>query len=203
MTLACKLALADRPRVVGALAGLGNRLALAALALLALLAGLAGCASSPAPVPLPHKATPTPAQRVAASRPTRRQAVIAAYIGSWAATTRSLDARSASRARAILAPYLTADLVRLTVRTDEEDWSADEVADGNVIPHVLAVRFSGGRAYVHDCADFSHAGLRSLRTGVIPASFGRPRVNLIVTLVRHRGRWLVSNMVPVLRSCTP
>jgi hypothetical protein len=202
MTLA-GLKLADRDRGTDAPAGRGGRLPLAVLALLAGLAGLAGCASPPAPVPLPHKAIATSGQRAASAGQTRRQAVVAAYVESWSATTASLDARSASRARAILTPYLTAGLVRLTVRADEEDWSADEVADGSVVPHVLGVRFSGGRAYIHDCADFSHAGLRSLRTGVIPTSFGKPRVNLIVTLVRRRGRWLVSDMVPVLRSCTP
>src|SRR5260370_754691 len=62
---------------------------------------------------------------------------------------------------------------------------------------------AGGDAAVHDCADFSNAGVQDARTGQVVGSLGSPHVNLISTLVFLHGRWLVSNQVPVVLSCVP
>ena len=69
--------------------------------------------------------------------------------------------------------------------------------------HILSVQITGGHAAVHDCADFSHAGVQSASTGQVIGSLGNSRVNMISTLVRAHGRWLVSNQVPVVSPCVP
>ena len=66
--------------------------------------------------------------------------------------------------------------------------------------HPIQVR--KGRATVHDCVDLSQAGLKNARTGLaLPHSFGSPRANYYASLVLQGGRWLVSNIVPVVAPC--
>jgi len=181
----------------------------AASACLAGLAGLifavAGCGGQ-ASVGLPRKAAAgAPAAPVAAGDPqlTVRQQVIAAYTGYWQALGQALDTQNAARARAILAPYVPAASISSLVSGFEADWARGDTQYGSPVPHILSVQVRGGHAAVHDCADFSGAGLQDARTGQVVGGLGQPNVNLISTLVLTRGRWLVSNQTPVVLSCAP
>jgi hypothetical protein len=85
----------------------------------------------------------------------------------------------------------------------ETDWARGEIQYGSPVLHIQSVQITGDHAAVHDCADFSHAGVQDARTGQVIGSLGNPRVNMISTLVRSHGRWLVSNQVPVVVPCAP
>jgi hypothetical protein len=183
-------------------AGRCGRLACAGL-LAALLLAAAGCGGQ-ATVALPHKSGGS-ALPAAVDDPSLspQQQVAAAYSGYWQALGQALDAQNAGRAAAILAPYAAPANIPSLIRGFETDWSRGEVQYGAPVPHILSVRITGDHAAVHDCADFSHAGVQNARTGQVVGSLGSSRVNMISTLVRTRGRWLVSNQVAVVSPCVP
>jgi hypothetical protein len=168
-----------------------------------LLLAVAGCGSQ-APVALPHNSAGTVAPVALAAPPqSAQQQVIAAYNGYWQAIGQALDTQNAAKASAILASHVTAANIPSLIRGFETDWARSEVQYGAPVPHILSVRISGNHAAVHDCADFSRAGVQNARTGQVVGSLGSSRVNMISTLVRTHGRWLVSNQVPVVSSCVP
>lgn len=164
---------------------------------------LAGCGGQAA-VTLPHKAA-LPAVPAASpgQPPTARDQVVAAYTGYWQALGRALDARNAAQARAILTQYASPALVPSLVNGLQTDWARGEIQYGGPVPHIMSVQLTGGRAAVHDCADFSHAGVQKAATGQVVGSLGNPRVNMISVLKLTGGRWLLSNQVPVVAPCTP
>lgn len=174
-----------------------------ALALLLAMAAV-GCASQTR-VALPHKSRALAANGALASPAlTPRQQVIAAYTGYWQAFAAAMSSQNAARARAILRPYDQASAIAQAVKADRRVWAAHETAYGSAAPHILSVRVTGKRALLHDCLDLSHFGAQDVRTRrVVPESFGLPRLNSYITLMRSRGRWLVSNMQPVEVPCGP
>lgn len=170
----------------------------------ALALSIAGCGGQAA-VALPHK-TSLPAVPAASPGPGRTPTVsdqvVTAYTGYWQALGQALDARNATQARAILASFATPALIPSLVSGLETDWARGEIQYGAPVPHILSVQVTGDRATVHDCADFSHAGVQTT-TGQVVGSLGDPRVNMISVLVLSGGRWLLSNQVPVVASCSP
>jgi hypothetical protein len=168
-----------------------------------LLLAVTGCGSQ-APVALPRKSAGAVAPVALAAPPqSAQQQVIAAYNGYWQALGQALDTQNAAKAGVILASRVTAANITSLIRGFETDWARGEVQYGAPVPHILSVRISGNHAAVHDCADFSRAGVQNARTGQVVGSLGNSRVNMISTLVRTHGRWLVSNQVPVVSSCVP
>jgi hypothetical protein len=194
----CERAAARCPRTSPCRAG---RLALAAAAP-ALALAAAGCAGQ-ASVPLPPKAAAvlrSPAQ--IADQLSPRQQVMAAYAGYWQASDAAVNAGSAGPARRLLARYVPATAIPDLIAALRQDWDTHSVIDGNPVLHVVSVTVRQRRATVHDCVDLSHAGLKNARTGaVLPHSFGNARANYYANLVLRGGRWLVSNIVPVVASC--
>jgi hypothetical protein len=181
----------------------GRRGGTAYFGLLAALLAAAGC-SGQAAVALPHKpAAPTVPAVLDDPPASPQQQVVAAYTGYWQAVGQALDAQNPARAAAILAPYAAPAAITSLISGFETDWARDEVQYGAPVPHILSVQITGDHAAVHDCADFSHAGVQNARTGQVVGSLGSSRVNMISTLLRTRGRWLVSNQVPVVSSCAP
>jgi hypothetical protein len=180
----------------------------AAAACLAWLAGsvlaVTGCGGQ-ASVALPHKAAAPAGVPVAVTDPplTVRDQVIAAYTGYWQALGQALDTQNAGRARTILAQYVPAVSIPSLISSFEADWAQGEIQYGSPVPHIISVHVTGGQAAVHDCADFSNAGVQDARTGQVVGSLGNPHVNLISTLVLTHGKWLVTNQVPVVLSCVP
>jgi hypothetical protein len=165
---------------------------------------LAGCGSQPS-VALPHKAGAAAASPVAITNPpmTGSDQVAAAYTGYWQALGQALDTRDAASARAVLAQYATAASIPGLINGFKTDWAQDEIQYGSPVPHILSVQITGDHATVHDCADFSNAGVQSASTDQVIGSLGSSRVNMISTLLRTHGRWLVSNQVPVVSTCNP
>jgi predicted small lipoprotein YifL len=200
----CSVAGRNLPWRGGAAPARPRRAALAVLAVLAAAAAAAGCGRQH-PVALPPPAGPASAASApAASPPTARDQVISAYISYWQASGQAIDAGRPGRARAILAPYVTADSLPSMIAVLQQDWQQHAAAYGSPVLHIRSVVIRHGTATVHDCIDLSHAGLRNARTGrVFPRSFGSPRANYYASLVRDGGRWLVSNVVPVVASCDP
>lgn len=196
-----KAVLPHAPGIIRAAAA-GPGLAIAACAVLALT--MAGCGGQAA-VALPAKATvpAVPATAAGQQAPAARDQVVAAYSGYWQALGQALNARSATRARAILAPFASPALIPSLVSGLETDWARGEIQYGGPVPHILSVQVTGGRAAVHDCADFSHAGVQMAATGQVVGSLGNPRVNMISVLMLSGTRWLVSNQVPVVAPCSP
>lgn len=170
-----------------------------------LASAVAGCGGQQA-VNLPQKAAgqqDPPAAAASHAPLTPRQQVVAAYTGYWQALGQALDTRSAPQARAILARHVPPASIPSLVSGFESDWARGEIQYGSPVPHIQSVRIDGSHAAVHDCADFSHAGLQDASTGQVIGSLGDSRVNMISTLVRSHGRWLVSNQVPVVVPCVP
>lgn len=192
--------------LLGAASGALSRPAphrLAAL-LSAAAAVIAGCGGSQAAVQLPRKAglPAVPAATPGTPASTRDQ-VAAAYSGYWQALGQALDARNAARAQAILAPYASAALVSSTVSSDTSLWAHNEIQYGAPVPHILTVRVSGTSAAVHDCGDFSHAGVQDAATGQVVGSLGPARVNMISSLTFSGGRWRLDSQLPVEAACQP
>ncbi|MGD0684352.1 MAG: hypothetical protein ABSA03_04465 [Streptosporangiaceae bacterium] len=153
---------------------------------------------------LPAKAAAQPAAGTAGHSPGLRQQVVAAYAGYWRATSEAVNSGDARRARRILAGYAPAAAIPGLIAVLRRDWARHAVDDGNPVLHILSVTVGKVSATVHDCADLSHAGLKDARTGrPFPLSFGSPRANFYASLVRRGGRWLVSNLVPVVAPCDP
>jgi hypothetical protein len=175
------------------------------LGLVTLTLAVTGCGGQQTAVALPHKSAGRAALPAELADPSLspRQQVVAAYTGYWQALGQALDTRSAGRARAILALYAAPASIPSLISGFQTDWARDEIQYGGPVSHILSVQITGGHAAVHDCADFSHAGVQSARTGQVIGSLGNSRVNMISTLVRARGRWLVSNQVPVVSPCVP
>lgn len=180
------------------MARLAAGIAVAALS----VAGLAGCGGQAA-VALPRK-TGLPAVPAVAGgqQSASRDQVVTAYTGYWQALGQALDARSATRARAILAPFASQALIPSLVSGLQTDWSRGEIQYGGPVPHILSVQITGSRAAVHDCADFSHAGVQLAATGQVVGSLGNPRVNMISVLVLTGGRWLLTSQAPVVAPCS-
>jgi hypothetical protein len=173
----------------------------------ALLAGaalaVAACGGQAA-VALPHKTVlPTVPAAQDSQALTVQDQVVSAYTGYWQALGQALDARSAARAQAILAPYATAALIPSLVSGFQTDWARGEIQYGGPVPHILGVQVTGSSASVHDCADFSHAGVQLAATGQVVGSLGDSRVNMVSTLVLTDSRWLLSSQIPVVASCEP
>ncbi len=171
---------------------------------LALALALTACGTQ-AKVPLPPKTAALAApQAPASARLSPRQQVAAAYAGYWQAYGAAMSSQNAARARAILAPYDQSGAVSRTVKADQLVWAAHETAYGNAVTHILSVRVTGRRALLHDCLDLSHFGAQDTRTRrVVPDSFGLQRLNFYITLVLSGGRWLVTDMQPVVVPCEP
>ncbi len=174
----------------------------------ACLAGLAGLVlaitgcGGQASVALPHKAAvPVVPAAVPVPPQTLRQQVIAAYTGYWQALGQALDTQNAGRARTILGQYVPGASIPSLIGGFETDWAQGEIQYGSPVPHIMSVQITGDHSAVHDCADFSNAGVADARTGQVVGSLGNPHVNMITTLVLTHGRWLVSNQVPVVMSC--
>jgi hypothetical protein len=173
--------------------------------LVTLTLAVTGCGGQQSPVALPHKSAGSadaPAELADPSLSPQQQ-VLAAYTGYWLALGQALDTRNAGRARTILARYATPASIPSLINGFQTDWARDEIQYGGPVPHILGVQITSGHAAVHDCADFSRAGVQSARTGQVIGSLGNSRVNMISTLVRTRGRWLVSSQVPVVSPCVP
>jgi hypothetical protein len=173
--------------------------------LVTLTLAVTGCGGQQASVALPHKSAGPAALPAELADPSLspQQQVVAAYTGYWQALGQALDTQNAGRARAILAAYAAPASIPSLIKGFETDWAQGEIQYGGPVSHILSVQITGGHAAVHDCADFSHAGVQSARTGQMIGSLGNSRVNMISTLVRTRGRWLVSNQVPVVSPCVP
>jgi hypothetical protein len=181
--------------------GRRRRLILAAFAgAVALVA--AGCASQASVRLPPTAAVRSPARLQVADRPGPRQQVMTAYEGYWQASGDAVNAGNARLAGRILARYVPATAIPGMIAVLRQDWQSHAVVDGNPVLHILSVRVRASQATVHDCVDLSHAGLKDARTGqALPRSFGSARANYYANLVRLDGRWLVSNIVPVVAPC--
>lgn len=195
-----KALLPHAPVITRAIAA-GPARVIAACAALALT--LAGCAGQAA-VALPGKTTvpAVPAAMAGQQTSTPRDQVVAAYTGYWQALGQALDARNATQARAILARYAAPALIPSLLSGLETEWAQGEIQYGGPVPHIMSVRITGSRAAVHDCADFSHAGVQMAATGQVVGSLGNSDVNMISVLLRSGSRWLLSNQVPVVAPCS-
>jgi hypothetical protein len=178
-----------------------GRLLVTGLAAL-LAAGIAGCGTGAADVTLPVKPGHVHLAGAKAARPSARDLVVAAYEGYWRATSEALASRDRTRAGAIMAGYVPADVIPALVKGLRSLWARDEIGYGSPVFHILSVRLTGrGTAAVHDCVDLSHMGFQNQQTGQVVGGFGQSHDFLITTLVLEHGRWLVTGAIPVVRTC--
>ena len=187
----------------------GRRLAallqtVSAVALAGLAAVLMGCGTQAADVALPARSgsghvEPAGAKAVT---PSERDQVVAAYEGYWRATSAALASRDPAKASAIMTRYVPGHAIGTLVRGLRAIWRRDEIGYGSPVFHIIAVKITGhGTAAVHDCVDLSHTGFQNQQTGQIVGGFGQSHDFMITTLVRERGRWLVTGAIPVVQSC--
>ncbi len=174
--------------------------------LLAGLAGsagfLAGCGTQAMNVSLPAKSGHVSSAAAKPVAPTARDLVVAAYEGYWRATDEALASRDPAKAMAIMAGYVPGSVIPGLVRGLKAIWRRDEIGYGSPVFHILSVTITGrGTAAVHDCVDLSHTGFQNQQTGQIVGGFGQSHDFMVTTLVRQRGRWLVTGAIPVVQSC--
>jgi hypothetical protein len=176
---------------------------LAAVAGLAGPAGLlAGCGTQAANVSLPAQPGHVRPAAVKAVAPAARDEVVAAYEGYWRATNEALTSRDAAKATAIMAGYVPGSAIPALVQGLKAIWRRHEIGYGSPVFHILSVTITGhGTAAVHDCVDLSHTGFQNQQTGRVVGGFGQSHDFMITTLVRQRGRWLVTGAIPVVLSC--
>lgn len=175
---------------------------LAAVLLAGCTAGLAGCGAPAADVALPAKPGHIRPAVAQAARPTQRDQVVAAYEGYWRATGAALASRDPVKARVAMAGYVPRSAIAALVGGLRAIWRRDEIGYGSPVFHILSVTITGhGTAAVHDCLDLSHTGFQNQQTGQIVGGFGQSHDFMITTLVRQRGRWLITGAIPVVQSC--
>lgn len=169
----------------------------------AIAPALAACNGAAAPVSLPPRspsATPAVSGTPVAQSP--RQQVIAARTNYTVAVGEAEKSGNATRARALLRPYLAADRIGGLVQTMSGIWAKGEVFYGQDVLHILRVTVTDTTAFVYDCDDTSSMGLKYAATGeVVPGSGGSPNMNLITRLDLVGGRWLVQFQVVVDEPC--
>jgi hypothetical protein len=174
----------------------------AAASLAGLAAVLTACGTQAADVALPAKPGHIQPVGAQAAPPTERDQVIAAYEGYWRATRAALASRDQAKAGAIMAGYIPGSAIPALVRGLKAIWRRDEIGYGSPVFHFLSVKITGhGTAAVHDCVDLSHTGFQNQQTGQIVGGFGQSHDFMITTLVRTRGRWLITRAIPVVQSC--
>jgi hypothetical protein len=171
-----------------------RRAALLAACLALWLAPLAaGCAAAPAPVHLPAKGAQADGRAVAQFRRplSERQQVIAAFLGFTAADTAATNSGNATRARELLAPYLTpaADSSMVSAMATMI-WSKHEIIYGSARTRILGVTISAATAVVHACV-INAGGYKNTITGQpIAGTLGQPQTNEFNMFERAGGRWL-------------
>lgn len=176
---------------------------LAAVSAAGCAAVLAGCGVQAADVALPAKPGHVAPAAAKAAKPNQRDQVVAAYAGYWRATSAALASRDPARARTIMAGHVPGSAIPALVSGLRAIWRRDEIGYGSPVFHILSVTITGhGTAAVHDCVDLSHTGFQNRQTGQVVGGFGQSRDFMITTLVRQRGRWLVTGAIPVVQSCT-
>lgn len=168
---------------------------------------LAGCSSAAPAHPLPSSGPALPAassQAPPPHAPPARQAVVAAYLASWAASDQAERSGNAAAARQILAPYLTGPYLRVVVARMAPYWASHETARGPITAHLQRVYVRGRAAVVVDCQDASRHVLVSTLTGnPVPGTRGPARARLYTTLVLAQGRWRVASITYTGSSCRP
>lgn len=174
------------------------------------VASLAACGGSASFVSLPPKGVS--AGSAAGSSPataatSSRQAVIAAYLAFWTASSQAEKTRSATAAGTILAAYVDRNYISYMITGMQAAWAKHEVSWGASVEHIQSVTIAAingeQSALVKDCQDDSHDGLASAPTGdLLPGTLGSAQQELSASLSLINGRWLVEQVAFVGDTCT-
>jgi hypothetical protein len=174
------------------------------------IAPLAACGASGASVCLPPKQSSALAATAAASAaPTSvKQAVIDAYVAFWRASSRAEKTDNATRAQAVLAPYVASPYISYMISGMQSAWAKGEVSWGTSVEHIqsviVATLNSGEQtAVVRDCQDDSHSGLADARTGsLVPGTLGSAEQELYTSMGLVNGHWLIEQVTFTGDTCT-
>jgi hypothetical protein len=131
--------------------------------------------------------------------------VISAYNGYMQALPLADDSLDPAKARAILESWASAANILSIIKAFQTGWALHEVSYGYTVTHIVSTKVTGGTAAtIRDCADTSHAGLKSTLTGLpVPGTAGHRNVSFVTRLIISDGRWVVSFHGPGGSPCTP
>src|SRR5215469_76128 len=106
----------------------------------AIVPALAACNGAAAPVPRPYKSpSAAPAMSGTPAFQSAQQQVIAARTNYTVAVGEAEKSRNATKARALLRPYLAADRIDGLVQTMSSIWARGEVFYGEDVLHIVRV----------------------------------------------------------------
>jgi hypothetical protein len=174
------------------------------------IASLAACGPSTPTISLPPKQSSAPAARAssAAATTSAKQAVIDAYMAFWPASSRAEKTDNATKAQAILAPYVASTYIIYMVSGMRSAWANGEVSWGTSVEHIqsviLATLNSGQQtAVVRDCQNDSNSGLANALTGVlVPGTLGSAEQELYTSMGLVNGHWLIEQVTFIGDTCT-
>jgi hypothetical protein len=174
------------------------------------IALLAACGASRASVSLPPKqsSAPTATASASAAPTSAKQAVIDAYLAFWRASSLAENTDSATRAQAILAPYVISTYIKFMISGMQSAWAKGQVTWGASVEHIqsatVATLNSGEQtAVVRDCQDDSHSGLANAQTGaLVPGTLGSAEQELYTSMGLVNGHWLIEQVTFVGDTCT-
>jgi predicted small lipoprotein YifL len=174
------------------------------------IAALAACGSSAPTVSLPPKQSDAPVAAASSSAaPTSaKQAVIEAYMAFWPASSLAEKTGNATKAQAILAPYVASTYITYMISGMQSAWAKGEVGWGSSVEHIqsviVATLNSGEQtAVVKDCQNDSDSGLASAQTGaLVPGTLGSAEQELYTSMGLLDGRWLIEQVTFIGDTCT-
>jgi hypothetical protein len=177
---------------------------------LTVVASLAACGGRTPYVNLPSKQSSAPAgaSRSVAPATSAKQAVIDAYLAFWRASSLAENTDSATRAQAILAPYVISTYIKFMISGMQSAWAKGQVTWGASVEHIqsatVATLNSGEQtAVVRDCQDDSHSGLANAQTGaLVPGTLGSAEQELYTSMGLVNGHWLIEQVTFVGDTCT-
>jgi predicted small lipoprotein YifL len=177
---------------------------------LAAIASLAACGTSTPTVTLPPKQSSAPAATASSSGApaSAKQAVIDAYLAFWPESSQAEKTGNATKARAILAPYVVSAYISYMISGMQSAWAEGEVSWGTTVEHIQSVTVatlnSGERtAVVRDCQNDSDSGLANARTGALVAgTLGSAEQELYTSMGLVNGHWLIEQVTFVGDTCT-
>jgi hypothetical protein len=174
------------------------------------IATLAACGSSAPTVSLPPRQSSAPAAAASSPAPqtSAKQAVIDAYMAFWPASSRAEKTDNATKARAILAPYVASTYISYMISGMQSAWAKGEVSWGTSVEHiqsvVVATLNSGQQtAVVRDCQNDSDSGLANAQTGaLVPGTLGSAEQELYTSMGLLNGHWLIEQVTFIGDTCT-
>ncbi|WP_327586981.1 hypothetical protein OHA25_08210 [Nonomuraea sp. NBC_00507] len=134
-----------------------------------------------------------------------KAAIAEVYTDFWPVSAEAAKA-PAAQARKLLAPYVAGEFLDEQVQKIGTYQAENQEPYGQPTVHIMRVTLGpGNTASLHDCLDFSKAGLADRRTHqLIPGTLGSSRTHVAADFKRGSdGRWRLTSVMQLEEPCSP